>query len=98
MPNFTVVAPSSAGGEIIPQANTPAVQAMLPAVEAAGRRRLPPASKTIVEAVLSYVRAVRSLDRTTLTSEQIASALSLSEDVVLIALQSLSSKGVKLKK
>lgn len=47
-------------------------------------------------AIFGYIQAVRSLDRTRITTSEIASALSIPEAAVISALPSLRVKGVKI--
>lgn len=50
----------------------------------------------IESAVLGYIQAIRSLDRTQVTTSEIASALAIPEAHVISAIPSLKGKGVKI--
>lgn len=50
----------------------------------------------IENAVLGYIQAICSLDRTQVTTSEIASALSIPEAHVISAIPSLKIKGVKI--
>ena len=56
----------------------------------------PPAS--IENAVYSYLQAIRALNRTRVTTSEIASALSVQEAAVVSVISALKVKGVKVAK
>jgi CRP-like cAMP-binding protein len=59
------------------------------------RRRRADSNKNVQNAVYSYIRAVRALNQTKITTVQIASALALSVVEVNKVLSSLKEKGVR---
>jgi CRP-like cAMP-binding protein len=59
------------------------------------RRSAARASKSVENAVYSYMRAVRTLGRTKITTDEVADALALSVREVNSALSSLKKKGVR---
>jgi hypothetical protein len=59
------------------------------------RRRQIRAVKNVENAVYAYIRAIRALGRTKITTGEVADALSLSAAEVNNALSSLRKKGVK---
>ena len=52
-------------------------------------------SKAVTDSVLQYIKAVRRLGRTTVSTRDIADALSLSHDEVLAAARALKEHGVR---
>lgn len=65
-------------------------------VGALGRALPQEPSKNLVNAVYSYIQAVRTLGRETVNTEEVAKALSLSPREVERAVAALNSKGVKV--
>jgi hypothetical protein len=55
-------------------------------------------SRNIESAVYGYIRAMRTLGRTSLNTDEIATALGLSKEQVNMSVKELRNKGVKLAK
>lgn len=55
----------------------------------------PPVDEKIVDSVLQYIRAIRRLGRTTISTRDVADALGLAHDTVVAATKNLRDHGVK---
>jgi hypothetical protein len=76
---------------------TSAVPLRMPAASPDQRRVEPikPAVHEVEKAVYAYLQAIRSLNKTRVTPEAVASALGISTMMALAALTNLQHKGVK---
>lgn len=80
--NYAVYAPSTTSDTMIVRADALAVQP-------------PVADKTVTDSVLQYIRAVRRLGRTRISTKDIADALHVPHSAVVAAAKALRDEGVK---